>query len=120
MVQRYDAIQTADWQPKLGELGGIAEDEADIDQCIKTILGTPKGAVPHRPLFGSELHLYVDYPIAEAGPHLVRESVDALTIWEPRIVVDKVTPSRTDAGTSVAVAWRPSGGGELRNTVVSL
>ncbi len=74
-------------------LGELVTDIQDVDQCIRIILTTPKGSDPHRPLFGSNLHLYIDYPVNSARPHIVREAVNALREWEPRIEVVKVTVS---------------------------
>ena len=52
--------------------GEIVTGVADIGQCIYIILATPKGSDPHRPTFGSEINLYIDYPIDAARPHSVR------------------------------------------------
>ena len=87
-------------------LGEVVTGVADINQCIYIILTTPKGSDPHRPTFGSELHLYLDYPIDSARPHFVREVVDALAIWEPRIKVMRVPVTKEgDAGLLVGVEW---------------
>lgn len=86
--------------------GEIVTGVADIGQCIYIILATPKGSDPHRPTFGSELHLYIDYPIAAARPHIVREVVDALRQWEPRIKVMRVMVAPSDvAALTVDVEW---------------
>lgn len=87
-------------------LGEIVTGVADINQCIYIILTTPKGSDPHRPTFGSELHLYLDYPIDSARPHLVREAVDALSLWEPRIQVMRVPVTReSESGLLVSIEW---------------
>ena len=49
-------ISSVHWQPALKSLD-VVEAEADIDQAIRVILGTPKGSDPHRPDFGSNIHL---------------------------------------------------------------
>lgn len=85
-------ITAKDWQVKVGAYGDIVTGAADIGQCITLILLTPLGADPLRPLFGSDLRRYRDYPIDRAVPHLVRESVDALEAWEPRIEIIRVEP----------------------------
>ena len=65
-----------------------------------------EGSDPHRPTFGSELHLYLDYPIDSARPHLVREAVDALALWEPRIQVMRVPVTReSESGLLVSIEW---------------
>lgn len=80
---------TAHWQPAL-EGDGFVEDIEDILQCVDTILRTPKGSVPLRPDFGSLLHLYVDHPINQARPHLVRESFEPIKKYEPRVTMKSI------------------------------
>jgi phage baseplate assembly protein W len=88
-------------------LGELVTDTQDVDQCIRIILTTPKGSDPHRPLCGSNLHLYIDYPANSARPHIVREAVNALREWEPRIEVVKVTVSLVDvAALACVVEWK--------------
>lgn len=87
-------------------LGEIVTGVADINQCIYVIVTTPQGSDPHRPLFGSKLYLYIDYPIDSARPHIVREVVDALTRWEPRIRVLRVTVTPSDvAALDCEIEW---------------
>lgn len=68
-------------------LGEVVSGADDVHQCIHVILATPQGSQPHRPTFGSLLHLYIDHPIDSARAHVVREVVLALLRWEPRIWV---------------------------------
>ncbi|MDU9028688.1 GPW/gp25 family protein [Pseudomonas mediterranea] len=86
----HTSITAAHWQPTLGTSGEVVEGLRDIDQSIRIILTTPKGSDPHRPEFGSDLHLYLDWPTNRVTPHLVREAVDAIRRWEPRISVVQV------------------------------
>jgi uncharacterized protein len=83
-------IQAEWFSPKLKDLGQVVTDADDINQCITIILSTPKGSDCHRPEFGSDLHLYIDYPTNLAAPHLVRESFEAIAQWEPRVNVESV------------------------------
>lgn len=81
--------KSAHWQPALhGD--GFVEGLADVEQCMSIILMTPLGSEPLRPDFGSNIHLYVDWPIDRARPHMVRETVDAIRKWETRVTVTKV------------------------------
>ncbi|WP_395060408.1 GPW/gp25 family protein [Polaromonas sp.] len=92
-------------------MGELVTDIQDLDQCIRIILTTPKGSDPHRPLFGSNLHLYIDYPVNSARPHIVREAVNALREWEPRIEVVKVAVSLVDvAALACVVEWKFAAG----------
>lgn len=105
------------WQPALNR-PDLVEAEADIDQCIRIILTTPKGSDPHRPDFGSGIHLYLDYPVNQAVPHLVREGVEAIRQWEPRCELVKVSPRIDGAQITLCVTWRIAN--RVRETEVKL
>ncbi|MGR3966131.1 baseplate protein [Pseudomonas sp. 910_23] len=106
----YTSITAAHWQPALGTPGGVVEGLRDIDQAIRIILTTPKGSDAHRPDFGSDLHLYIDWPTNRVTPHLVRESVDAIRRWETRVSVVQVQVSIDDEHVIVRVQWRVADG----------
>jgi len=103
-------------QPRLGDIriasddgvGEILTDMADIDQCIRIILSTPKGTDPYRPDFALDLLDYIDWPINKATPYIVRESMKAVLTWEPRIEVTKigVRPEAQYGRSYVQVHWR--------------
>ena len=117
MVQDVRQIAAADWQPRLGAHGEIASGLDDIHQCVRIILQTPKGSVPHRPEFGSDLWRVLDLPMREAVPRAVRESVDALRLWEPRIEVMRVSPQAlASTHLRLDVEWRLKGRGEMMVT----
>lgn len=93
----------------------------DIDQCIRTILATPKGSDPLRPDFGSDHYRYVDWPQNTVAPHLVREAVVAVATWEPRVVEVSVTVTHGIGAVEFFVRWRPVlSADEFRTTVVRL
>ncbi|CAI8988475.1 GPW/gp25 family protein [Pseudomonas chlororaphis] len=106
----YTSITAAHWQPALGTSGEVVEGLRDIDQSIRIILTTPKGADAHRPDFGSNLHLYIDWPVNRVTPHLVRETVDALRRWETRISVVQVQVLIEESQIRVRVQWRVADG----------
>lgn len=90
---RYRATpDTPHWQLALGG-DGVVQQIADIHQCIRIILTTPKGSDPLRPEFGCDAGNYLDLPLDAARPHIVREVREALS-WEPRVSVSAVTVSR--------------------------
>lgn len=105
---------SAHWQPALiaHSLSSDAcvEGLADIGQAIQIILRTPHGSDPHRPTFGSNLYHYIDYPIDRAIPHVVRESVGAIKMWEPRCEVLKVEPVVSSEHLTLRVNWRVADG----------
>lgn len=87
---------TPHWQLALGgdgPLNGVVQQIADVGQCIRIILTTPKGSDPLRPAFGCDAGNFLDLPLDAARPHIVRE-VRAALAWEPRVTVSGVTVSR--------------------------
>lgn len=113
-------ITARDWQLALGRPGKAVHGQEDIEQCFRVILTTPKGSDPLRPEFGSDVWRYVDYPIAHALPHLVRECWDAISLWEPRVVLESIKPRVGDEPHQVVIAlrWRLAGQGDLLVTEV--
>jgi phage baseplate assembly protein W len=106
-------ITSADWSLKLGAIGQVVQGVADVDQCIAIILTTPTGSDPLRPTFGCDIWRYLDHPISEALPAIVRELTAALTLWEPRITLvtinaAPVLDSSTQSGAhlKVSVTWQ--------------
>lgn len=102
----YTSITAAHWQPALGTSGEVVEGLRDIDLAIRIILTTPKGSDAHRPEFGSDLHLYIDWPVNRITPHLVREAVDAIRRWETRVMVVQVQVRIEEAHVFLRVQWR--------------
>lgn len=106
----YTSITAAHWQPALGTSGEVVEGLRDIDQAIRIILTTPKGSDAHRPEFGCDIHLYIDWPVNRVTPHLVREAVDAIRRWETRVSVVQVLVLIEDSRIVVRVQWRVADG----------
>lgn len=104
------SITSLHWQPALGTEGQVVEGLRDIDQAIRLILTTPLGSDPHRPDFGSALHLYIDWPVNRVTPYLVRESVDAIRKWEPRAEVVQVRTQIDGSHITLRVQWRVARG----------
>lgn len=117
MIKLSD-ITSVHWQPALGSLD-VVEGFADIDQCLQIIVSTPKGSDPHRPLFGCDAGLYLDYPANVALPHIVREVSESLRAWEPRIELVSVVPTIDGSHGKVRITWQVAEG-VLRETVVAL
>ena len=106
----YTSITAAHWQPALGTSGEVVEGLRDIDQAIRIILTTPKGSDAHRPEFGSDLHVFIDWPTNRVTPHLVREAVDAIRRWETRVSIVQVQVSIDVEHITVRVQWRVADG----------
>ncbi len=98
-------IKAADWSHKVGSYGEIVQGLEDIAQCIRIILTTPKGSVPHRPQFGCDAWRYLDHPETQSLPHVIRECTDAVATWEPRATVTKITASYGLAQVNLVVHW---------------
>lgn len=109
-MTRLADIQSLHWQPALGG-EGVVENLDDLNQAIRVILLTAKGSDPLRPEFGSDLQRYIDYPIDRARPHLVRESIEAIGRWEPRLTVERVECYLTGVShLAIRVVWRLADG----------
>ena len=95
-----------------------AESVALIKQNIATVLTTPKGTLPWRPEFGSELHRLrhsnVSNPAAVAQAYVGR----ALERWVPYVRVQRVSAARTGGTLSILVAYQIVSGVAARNETV--
>jgi phage baseplate assembly protein W len=122
------AISYVHWQMRLRRgracpWGEIVHGLDDVEQAIGTIVLTEKGSVPGQPEKCCRLAPYIDRRSDVAIPNISREIFDALSIWEPRIVVERVSISREDfAHWRFPVFWRlrDDVARELRRTVVAL
>lgn len=114
-------IQSADWSLALGEQGAVVEDVDDIDQCIRTILGTRRGSVPLEPLFGCDAWQWLDAPVDIALPNVVGDVLAALAMWERRADILGVTlaPGGDDGHWRIRVSWQPVGSNATRTTEAS-
>lgn len=114
-------IQATWWQPKAAALGDVVTDLDDINQCILTILTTPPGSDPHRPDFAMDLLSYLDRPLNEARPAIVRDAIRAIRLWEQRATVLSVGVAAGDVGQIVVtVTWTPSGNENSEPVITTL
>ncbi|WP_297576169.1 GPW/gp25 family protein [uncultured Deefgea sp.] len=112
-------IQSSEWSMELGQFDQVVEAFADVDQCLRIIVRTPKGSDPHRPLFGCDIWQHLDKPINQVRPLVIRELIDALSIWEPRIVLLRIEVEAADLHwLNFKIVWQPAVGGEPRQTEV--
>lgn len=116
------------WQPRIGRngadtLGVIVTDLDDVEQCINTIVLTEKGSIPTQPEKCTQLMPYIDRRPDFAIPNISREIFDAIRIWEPRVIVERVTITQEDfAHFRFPVFWRLRADvtRQIRQTVVIL
>ncbi|MBO6271346.1 GPW/gp25 family protein, partial [bacterium] len=113
-------ITYVDWQFKLNGIGDVAEGVEDINQCIATILNTPKGSDPHRPTFGSDILKYIDYPVNIAKPNIIRETIDAVSLWETRIKINSVRVDIENEHYIVKIEWTLNNSNKRGSTEVTL
>lgn len=116
----FAEITSADWSLALDTpgdpgsgIGRVVQGAADVNQCIRIILTTPKGSDPLRPTFGADIWQYIDYPMDAATAAIVREATVAITLWEPRVVLVKVaarpisqSADQPGARMNVNITWR--------------
>lgn len=109
---RHWSLQVARRDPSTGEapdtFGRIVTAIDDLDQAIANLVLTPKGSVPTEPEKGVDWPGVVDRHPDIGIPMLTREIWDALAIWEPRVVVQKVEVAQAAFSHFVTrVFWRP-------------
>lgn len=114
-----DTITHRHWSLKVGRLNpetGVSADVfgavvlavEDLHQSIANIIMTPKGSVATEPEKGCDVLAAIDKHPDVGIPILTREITDALTIWEPRVVVQQVTVVMTEFSRfKTQVFWRP-------------
>jgi phage baseplate assembly protein W len=66
-------------------------DAKAINNAIKNILFTPKGSMPGKPTFGSDLFKLIFSPLDHITKDLAKRYIrEALRDWEKRIVIRKI------------------------------
>jgi uncharacterized protein len=122
------SIPFAHWQPRIvrnpavseggllnngildNGLGSIVHGFDDLEQAINTIVLTEKGSVPLQPEKCTRLMPYIDRRPDYAIPNITREIFDAIRIWEPRVIVERVAITRVDFDHwRFPVFWRATG-----------
>lgn len=93
--------------------GATVEGMDHLRQSIRDILTTPIGTRVMRRAYGSRLPELVDAPLnSETLVDLYAETFIALSTWEPRIAVEKVTATFPATGTvhlSLVGVYTPTG-----------
>ena len=116
-MKNLNTITSAHWQPELGVPGSVVEDLSDIAQAIRIILLTPKGSDPHRPTFGSDIYKYIDWPTNIITPYLVREAIESIKEWEPRVTVINVLVDAIEATVTLRIVWKVADGTPMESKV---
>ena len=98
-------IGSVDWSPKLGSLGDVVEQLQDIEQCIRIIVLSPKGSDPHRPDFGCDAWRYLDRPADTGFADIIREVIQAIRAWEPRVLDVSLTCALNGSQVTLTINW---------------
>lgn len=80
-------IRSKDWTFSAEVQGEVVEQLKDIQQCIYLILTTVHGTDPLRPDFGCDIFKWIDRPVNQAIPNMIKEVQVSIAKWEPRAVV---------------------------------
>lgn len=99
-------IKTSEWSVSLKAGGEIVEGLEDINQCIGIILITEKGSDPLRPEFGADIRRFIDRPVNQSVPNIIREVYDAISIWEPRAMLTSVTATVDISTVTIRINWK--------------
>jgi len=116
---RLEEIKAAEWALRLGALGEIVQGADEVEQCLRVILGTPKGSVPLDPDFGCDAWRWIDAPGPQAYAAVVREVADAIRLYEPRAELVQVMTVRAAERLTLRVQWRRTGSSALRTLEVA-
>lgn len=94
ITHRHWSLRVGRADPKTGlaapSYGLIVTAVADLSQSITNLVLTQKGAVATEPEKGVDILGALDRNPDEGIPYLTREIWDAITIWEPRVAVQRV------------------------------
>jgi uncharacterized protein len=99
-------ITSAMWGLSVAGPGQTVQGVDEVNQTISTILCTPPGSDPLRPLFGCGLHDLLDRPSSQVGPQLAQSIAQALRIWEPRIEVLRIKYSLMAEHIFFEISWK--------------
>jgi phage baseplate assembly protein W len=111
------------WPMEVDHTGSIrlTDGAADIDAAMAVVLATAPGERVMRPDFGCRIWDLLFEPVTANLLGLMAQAVrDALTQWEPRVIVESVdtVPDREDAAVvSIRVGYRIKATNDRRNLV---
>lgn len=108
-----------DWSLSIDAQGVVVEGISDIHQCIYIIITTPKGSDPLRPDFGCDIFRWLDKPVNLAYPNMIKETVEAIKVWEPRVVVKTVMPKIDASLLYLKIEWETLSSSQIQSTQVT-
>lgn len=111
-------ITTKNWAISATEPGKVVQDLDDINQCISIILATAKGTDPLRPEFGCDILRWIDKPVNQAVPNIIKEAVASINLWEPRVVVTSASAKIENFHIFVSIQWETLSSSLISSTQV--
>jgi len=99
----WRTIDYVHWALKRDALGEVAFGHLDPLQAVRAIALTEKGTCPLHPEKCVRLVRWIDEPEHIAKPNIARELWDAVTTYEPRVVMQDVTFRGVEYGRWAAV-----------------
>lgn len=112
-------IKTNNWALSAVNQGEVVLDLEDINQCITIILATVKGTDPLRPEFGCDILKWIDKPVNQAIPNIIKEAVAAINLWEPRVIVTKANARIENYTIFVTIEWETLSSALISSTQVT-
>jgi uncharacterized protein len=112
-------VTSNDWTISLDNPGELVQGVDAINQNIIVILTTVPGSDPLRPEFGADIFRWLDQPVNIALPNLIREAVNAIRTWEPRVEITKVQRKVEQSRIFLNIIWRDVRSGQQSNTNLS-
>jgi phage baseplate assembly protein W len=114
---KLSEIKASNWSLSLTTFGDVVQGLAEISQAIMVIVTTQRGSDPLRPDFGSDIYQYVDRPMNEAIPRMVKSAYDAINIWETRVTLTRVMPIiSADGSVEFTIEWTEKTTGATSST----
>lgn len=112
ITHRHWSMQVGRADPETGvspdTYGAIVTAIEDLSQSITNLILTPKSSVPTEPTKGVDVLGAIDKHPDIGIPYLTREIWDQITMWEPRVTVEKVEVlTLAFSHFQTRVFWRP-------------
>lgn len=117
-MTKVSDIKTKNWGLSVVSQGEVVQDLEDINQCITIILATVKGTDPLRPEFGCDILKWIDKPVNQVIPNIIKEAVAAINMWEARVVVTKANATIENYTIFVTIEWETVSSSLISSTQV--
>ncbi len=115
-------IRSSYWQLSRTQAGAVVEGQAAIQQCIDTILLTQRGSAVLMPTFGIDIMSLIGQPIDRVKADLVRDIIDQIDEFEPRVSISSITATLRGDGSQleVQITWSSANGNGTNNVTYGI